>query len=92
MKSDQAMFEELIAIMKRLRGPGGCPWDAEQTHESLTRYLLEETYEVIEAIEAKIPRAHQGRAGRPSAPAGLSCRHRRRGRHVHHERYHHHPV
>ena len=55
MKSDQAMFEQLIAIMKRLRGPGGCPWDAEQTHESLTRYLLEETYEVIEAIEAKSP-------------------------------------
>jgi tetrapyrrole methylase family protein/MazG family protein len=49
------MFEELIAIMKKLRGPGGCPWDAEQTHESLTRYLLEETYEVIEAIEAKSP-------------------------------------
>jgi tetrapyrrole methylase family protein/MazG family protein len=49
------MFEQLIAIMKRLRGPGGCPWDAEQTHESLTRYLLEETYEVIEAIEAKSP-------------------------------------
>jgi tetrapyrrole methylase family protein/MazG family protein len=55
MKSDQAMFEQLIAIMKRLRGPGGCPWDAEQTHESLTRYLLEETYEVIEAIDAKTP-------------------------------------
>lgn len=55
MKSEQTMFEELIAIMKRLRGPGGCPWDAEQTHESLTRYLLEETYEVIEAIEAKSP-------------------------------------
>jgi tetrapyrrole methylase family protein/MazG family protein len=55
MKSEQAMFDELISIMKRLRGPGGCPWDAEQTHESLTRYLLEETYEVIEAIEAKSP-------------------------------------
>jgi nucleoside triphosphate diphosphatase len=55
MTSEQATFEELIAIMKRLRGPGGCPWDAEQTHESLTRYLLEETYEVIEAIEAKSP-------------------------------------
>ena len=41
--------------MKKLRGPGGCPWDAEQTHESLTRYLLEETYEVIEAIDAGSP-------------------------------------
>jgi XTP/dITP diphosphohydrolase len=37
--------------MDRLRSPGGCPWDAEQTHASLTRYLLEEAYEVIEAIE-----------------------------------------
>jgi tetrapyrrole methylase family protein/MazG family protein len=52
---DQTSFEELLMIMRRLRGPGGCPWDAEQTHESLTRYLLEETYEVIEAIDAKSP-------------------------------------
>ena len=37
--------------MDRLRSPGGCPWDAAQTHESLARYLLEETYEVLEAIE-----------------------------------------
>ena len=44
-----------MALMKRLRGPGGCPWDAEQTHESLTRYLLEETYEVIEAIDTGSP-------------------------------------
>jgi tetrapyrrole methylase family protein/MazG family protein len=48
-------FDTLISIMRRLRAPGGCPWDAEQTHESLTRYLLEETYEVIEAIDAKNP-------------------------------------
>jgi tetrapyrrole methylase family protein / MazG family protein len=37
--------------MRRLRAPGGCPWDAEQTHESLKRYLLEESYEVLEAID-----------------------------------------
>jgi tetrapyrrole methylase family protein/MazG family protein len=55
MTSNQVRFEELIAIMKRLRGPGGCPWDAEQTHESLMRYLLEETYEVIEAVDARSP-------------------------------------
>lgn len=55
MKPEHNDFESLVAIMKRLRGPGGCPWDAEQTHESLTRYLLEETYEVIEAIETKSP-------------------------------------
>jgi XTP/dITP diphosphohydrolase len=42
---------ELIAVMDRLRSPGGCPWDAEQTHESLVEYLVEETYETVEAIE-----------------------------------------
>ncbi len=55
MNPDQTGFNDLLAIMRRLRGPGGCPWDAEQTHESLTRYLLEETYEVIEAIDLKSP-------------------------------------
>jgi len=45
-------FDRLMAIMKRLRGPAGCPWDAEQNHESLKRYLLEECYEVFEAIDA----------------------------------------
>ncbi|NVN92273.1 MAG: nucleoside triphosphate pyrophosphohydrolase [Desulfuromonadales bacterium] len=53
MNPEQSTFENLVAIMRRLRGPEGCPWDAEQTHESLTRYLLEEAYEVIEAIEMK---------------------------------------
>ncbi len=42
---------ELIAVMDRLRSPGGCPWDAEQTHESLVSYLTEEAHEAIEAIE-----------------------------------------
>tara|TARA_B110000438_G_scaffold209418_1_gene201309 strand:+ start:1920 stop:2702 length:783 start_codon:yes stop_codon:yes gene_type:complete len=46
-------FEELINIVKRLRGPDGCPWDKEQTSESLISYMLEETYEVIEAIDGK---------------------------------------
>lgn len=45
-------LDELVAVMAQLRAPGGCPWDAEQTHESLIRYLLEETYELIDAIEA----------------------------------------
>jgi XTP/dITP diphosphohydrolase len=44
-------LDELVAVMTRLRGPGGCPWDADQTHESLVQYLIEETYELIEAIE-----------------------------------------
>ncbi|XRD21533.1 MazG nucleotide pyrophosphohydrolase domain-containing protein [Kocuria sp. KSNUG] len=41
--------------MDRLRSPGGCPWDAEQTHESLLRYLVEEAYEVVEAVETLEP-------------------------------------
>jgi tetrapyrrole methylase family protein/MazG family protein len=41
----------LLALATLLRNPGGCPWDAEQTHHSLTRYLLEESYEVVEAVE-----------------------------------------
>ncbi|TGU71099.1 nucleoside triphosphate pyrophosphohydrolase [Geomonas terrae] len=49
----QDRFDRLMTIMRQLRAPGGCPWDAEQTHDSLKRYLLEESYEVIEAIDAK---------------------------------------
>ncbi len=56
MKNEGAGFEKIMEIMRRLRGPGGCPWDAEQTHESLKRYLLEESYEVIEAIDARSPK------------------------------------
>jgi XTP/dITP diphosphohydrolase len=44
-------LERAVEVMDRLRSPGGCPWDAAQTHESLTPYLLEETYELLEAIE-----------------------------------------
>lgn len=44
-------LDELVEVMDRLLGPGGCPWDREQTHASLTRYLIEETYEVVEAID-----------------------------------------
>ncbi|HEX4492914.1 MAG TPA: MazG family protein [Acidimicrobiia bacterium] len=44
-------FAALVALTERLRGPGGCPWDAEQTHHSLERHLLEEAYEVAEAID-----------------------------------------
>lgn len=41
---------DLVKIMQLLRAPGGCPWDAEQTHQSIKKNLIEETYEVIEAI------------------------------------------
>jgi XTP/dITP diphosphohydrolase len=43
--------EHLVQVMDQLRSPGGCPWDAEQTHASLSRYLLEETYEALEAMD-----------------------------------------
>lgn len=43
-------FDELVAVMERLRAPGGCPWDAEQTYQSLSQYLLEEAYETFDAI------------------------------------------
>ncbi len=45
-------FEKLVALQTQLRAPGGCPWDREQTHESLRKYLVEETYEVLDAMEA----------------------------------------
>jgi nucleoside triphosphate diphosphatase len=44
-------FEKTVAIMARLRAPGGCPWDREQTFDTIKKYTLEETYEVLEAIE-----------------------------------------
>src|SRR5450631_4910646 len=44
-------FQQLVAIMARLRGEGGCPWDREQTFESIKPYTLEETYEVLDAID-----------------------------------------
>ena len=54
-------FARLVALQDRLRGPGGCPWDAEQTHRSLRPYLLEETYEVADAIDALPPDAPAAR-------------------------------
>lgn len=48
----ESQLERLRATMDRLRSPGGCPWDAEQTHETLLKYLLEESYEFIDAVES----------------------------------------
>lgn len=45
-------FERLASVMDRLRSPGGCPWDARQSHESLLKHLIEESYEVVEAVES----------------------------------------
>jgi MazG family protein len=49
-------FEKLVALQARLRGPNGCPWDREQTHATLRKYLIEETYEVLDAMESGDPR------------------------------------
>ncbi len=60
---ERVVAGELAALWQltlRLRGPGGCPWDAEQTHHSLARHTLEEAYEVVEAIEALPPDAPSG--------------------------------
>jgi len=53
-----ANFAELVAIMRRLLSQGGCPWDREQTLQSLAPFLLEETYEVLEAMEVGTPADH----------------------------------
>jgi tetrapyrrole methylase family protein / MazG family protein len=58
MSRAQEAIERLLTIMERLRGPGGCPWDREQTLRTLRPYVLEETYEVLEAIDAGDPREH----------------------------------
>ena len=51
MSTTGQRFERAVAIMERLRAPGGCPWDREQTFDSIKPYTLEETYEVLEAID-----------------------------------------
>ena len=48
---EQSQLQRLVEVMDHLRSPGGCSWDAEQTHQSLIKYLLEESYEFIDAIE-----------------------------------------
>src|SRR5579862_5959457 len=47
------LFAEAVAIMARLRAPGGCPWDREQTFDTIRKYTLEESYEVLDAIERR---------------------------------------
>lgn len=52
-RKERYNINDLVEIMRLLRAPGGCPWDAEQTHESIKKNLIEETYEVVEAINKK---------------------------------------
>jgi MazG family protein len=56
-------FGKLVALQARLYGPGGCPWDREQTHESLRKFLIEETYEVLDAMESGDPQKFAGELG-----------------------------
>lgn len=58
-----AEFQRLVDIMRRLRGPGGCPWDREQTIASLRQFVLEETYEVLDAIDRDDHQALRGEIG-----------------------------
>lgn len=51
LSKDKYNFDDLCLILEILRGDGGCPWDAEQTHESIRKNFIEETYEVLEAID-----------------------------------------
>ena len=51
LKKESYDFNDLLEVMEILRAPGGCPWDAEQTHSSIRKSLIEETYEVIEGID-----------------------------------------
>lgn len=60
---DRYDFNDLVEIVKALRSPGGCPWDIEQTHQSIRENFLEETYEVIEAIDTLNPELMQEELG-----------------------------
>lgn len=60
---DGRLFEALVALQARLRAPNGCPWDREQTHATLRTYLLEETYEVLDALDAGDDRKLVGELG-----------------------------
>ena len=52
MTTQGSQLQRLVEVMNTLRSPGGCPWDAEQTHESLIKYLLEESYEFVDAVQS----------------------------------------
>ncbi len=63
MPTTGELFERAVSIMAQLRGPGGCPWDREQTFDSIKPYTLEETYEVLEAIDNRDWDELQGELG-----------------------------
>ncbi len=55
LKSRKYTFDEFVEVIARLRAPDGCPWDREQTHESIRKSMIEEAYELVEAIDSKKP-------------------------------------
>lgn len=57
------LFEELVALQKRLRAPNGCPWDREQTHQTLRPFLVEEAYEVLDALDSNDAQKFAGELG-----------------------------
>ena len=79
-------FDRLVEIMRALRAPGGCPWDREQTLASLRPFVLEETYEVLEAIESGVAGGAARRAGRLPLRSGVPGADQRGGRRLLHRR------
>lgn len=66
-------LDPLVEVMAKLRGPTGCPWDKEQDHASLRRYLIEECYEVIEAIDAHDMNNLREELGRLTLTGSVPC-------------------
>ena len=72
-------MDKLLTTMRRLRGPGGCPWDQEQTHESLRPYLLEEAAEAVDALSTGDPKMMADELGDVLLQVAFSRSRRRRG-------------
>ena len=72
------LFEELVGVIATLRSENGCPWDREQTHETLKSTLIEETYETLEAIDAGDPKKIERGIGRSPAECYASSADRSR--------------
>ena len=62
-KKRRYSFDQLLKLVRRLRGEGGCPWDREQNLDTLRQYLIEETYEVLDAIDSNDPAGHAEELG-----------------------------
>jgi tetrapyrrole methylase family protein/MazG family protein len=67
MKSSPRKISQLLAIMARLRGPGGCPWDQEQSHQSIRHHLIEECYETVEALDDYVRAMRRRTRGKSSS-------------------------